>query len=93
MIFEPELLRFENGEPVKDTASWHVRREELLNILRREVYGVSPLPPASVEGEVLSSNPICCSGHALLQRIKISFDTDKGRFSFPFNLFLPNSNA
>ena len=92
MNFEPEVLRFENGDLVKDAAAWRMRREEILNILRREEYGVTPPPPESVEGEILSSNPICCSGHACLQRIQISFDTDKGRFSFPFNLFLPNSD-
>jgi hypothetical protein len=90
MIFEPELLRFENGDPVKNATEWRARREEILNILRREVYGSSPISPEKVEGEIISNNAVCCSGHACLQRIKISFETDKGIFSFPFNLFLPH---
>lgn len=92
MIFEPALLKFEDGSCVSDIHSWRRRREEILDIFRREVYGTSPEAPSNVVGEVISTNAKCCSGHAVLERISISFDTDNGQFSFPINLFLPHSD-
>ncbi len=93
MIFQPELLKFENGAPVNTIDDWRARREEILTILQREVYGVSPAAPEKVVGTVLSSNGKCCSGHANLERIELSFDTDKGPYSFRFNLFVPKKEG
>lgn len=89
MKFEPEVLRFVDGREVSSKNDWKQRREEILAILRREVYGVSPSAPTSVTGTIVSTDSVCCSGHAVLQRINISFDTDNGEFTFPINLFLP----
>jgi len=89
MRFEPELLRFSDGTVVKDSAQWPARRTELLEILREQEYGVSPSAPKIVNGEIENRNLIVCSGHAVLERIRISFETEKGPFSFPINLFLP----
>lgn len=88
----PELLCFADGTPVNDPAQWPARRAELLEILRREEFGTSPAAPAAVKGEVESTDPVCCSGHAVLERINISFETDNGPFSFPVNLFLPKAD-
>lgn len=92
MEFVPELLRFADGTPVNDPAQWPARRAELLDILRREEYGTSPAAPAAVTGEVAEVTTACCSGHAVLERIHISFETDNGPFTFPINLFLPKSD-
>ncbi len=91
MRFEPELLCFADGTPVREPAQWPARRAELLEILRREEYGVSPNAPAAVTGEVVSSEWACCSGHAMLERLRIRFETDNGAFSFPMHLFLPRA--
>lgn len=91
MRFEPELLRFADGTPVSDPAQWPARREELLNILRREEYGVSPAAPAKVTGTLVSKEEPCCSGRAVLERLTIGFGTDNGPFSFPMHLFVPKS--
>ena len=45
MKFEPELLRFANRTPITTPEQWPARREELLDILRREEYGYSPAAP------------------------------------------------
>lgn len=93
MTFQPEILKFENGTPVKSVEDFRARREEILNILRRELYGVSPAAPEKVNGKILSVNSKCCSGHADLERIELSFDTDNGPFSFEFNLFMPKKEG
>ena len=88
----PELLCFADGTPVNDPAQWPARRAELLEILRREEFGTAPAAPAAVKGEVESTESVCCSGHAVLERIHISFETDNGPFSFPVNFFLPKAD-
>jgi len=69
MNFEPELLCFANGEPMTTPDQWSVRRKELLEILSREVYGISPDAPQKVEGTILKRIEKCCSGHAVLEQI------------------------
>ena len=91
MRFEPELLRFADGTAVTDPAQWPARRAEILDILRREEFGSSPAAPAAVTGTVVEREEPCCSGHAVLERLTIGFDTDKGTFSFPMHLFVPKS--
>lgn len=89
MKFEPELLRFENGMPITEPGQWPARREELLEILRREVYGYSPAAPDKVTGDVLNRQEKFCSGQMSMERISIVFETDLGSFSFPIQLFIP----
>ncbi len=91
MHFEPELLRFADGTAVTDPSQWPARRAEILDILRREEFGSSPAAPAAVTGTVVEREEPCCSGHAVLERLTIGFDTDKGTFSFPMHLFVPKS--
>lgn len=89
MTFSPNLLTFADGTPVTDPAQWPARRAEILDILRREEYGYSPAAPASVTGKVVSADTACCSGKAVLERVELTFDTEKGPFTFPIHLFVP----
>ncbi len=88
MDFFPELLKFENGNNVTQE-NWQERRKEIIDILCREEYGYSPEKPESVKGEVIEEVSKIASGHALMQRINISFDTDNGEFTFPINFIYP----
>ncbi|MBQ7010773.1 MAG: hypothetical protein IJN63_03615 [Clostridia bacterium] len=92
MKFEPELLRFANGEPITTSDQWAARQKELLEILSREVYGTSPDAPPKVDGTILKRIETCCSGHAVLELISISFETERGPYSFPIHLFIPRSD-
>ncbi len=87
MIFEPDVLKFSDGRQVT-AENWQERRNEIIDILRREEYGYSPLPPEKVTGEVISTDKKCCAGHAELEKINISFETQKGIFTFPINFFV-----
>ena len=87
MRINPPLLMFRDGTPV-ESATWPLRRAELLDILQREQYGYAPAAPASVCGEILHTSP-CCAGHARLEQLRIAFDTPKGEFSFPMFFFCP----
>ncbi len=90
MEFFPDLLTFQNGEKVtKET--WPKRREEMLDILCREEYGYSPKKPETVKGEIVETVDRIASGHAILEKINISFEAEKGEFSFPINFIYPKN--
>ncbi len=84
----PSLLTHTDGTPVT-AASWPRRREELLEILRVNSYGRTPAAPEKVWAEVLRENRDAYAGKAVHRLVKLCFDTPKGVFSFPVNLFLP----
>ena len=91
MKFLPELMSFSNGTPVSGPNDWPARREELVKILSKELYGFSPEKPDSVTGTVREVIEKCCSGHAKQLSVDISFNTPNGPFSFPMELILPAS--
>ena len=86
-------MTFENGNRVVSAADWKERRQELIKILSAEEYGFMPPAPKKVKGTVTKSIEKCCSGHAVLEKIEISFDTPNGEFSFPLNFFVPNKKG
>lgn len=80
----PDLLRFADGTPVtKET--WETRREEILAILDREIYGTAPAAPASVTAEVTPNKKKYgdCAGDAVISDVNLTFETDKGAFTLP----------
>ena len=89
MEFQPDIMTFLNGNKVSSPEDWQKRRKELIDILGREEYGFMPPAPEKVSGKVIKSVKKCCSGHAVLEKIEISFDTPKGEFTFPINFFAP----
>ena len=91
MKFTPDLLTFSDGEKVVSAADWQRRREELIDILCREEYGYSPEKPQQVTGTVVRRAEECCSGHAVLEEIWLSFNTEKGVFHFPIKFFVPKN--
>lgn len=87
----PRLMQLNDGTPVTSPAQWETRRSQLLHILGREEFGFAPPPPARVDGTITGWDTDCCSGHAVLEDIRISFPTPKGSFSFPVKFFVPQT--
>lgn len=87
--FKPDLLTFEDGTRVENIRDWELRRNEILDILCREEYGYSPEKPTDVRGTITDRNEKCCSGHAVLESIDISFTAENGQFTFPIKFFAP----
>jgi hypothetical protein len=88
----PPLLTMNDGRQC--TAElWGERRAEILNLLRKNIYGYTPEPPEKVTGEIVEQSPErAFAGKVNQQRISIKFDTPNGEFSFPLYLFLPRNN-
>ena len=77
-----------NPEPM----AWEERRQAILKLLAREMFGVSPPPPQSVDARIVEDNQQAYAGKASQQKIELSMDLPGGRFSFPVNLIRPKSN-
>lgn len=88
MDLYPDLLRFSDGRPV--TADDAGRRvAQIRDILAAEEYGFSPPPPPKVSLTTLNREKKCCAGHAVLESERLTFETERGPFSFGFRAFLP----
>ena len=83
------ILQMNDGAPVTPE-NWRQRREEMLVALRTYSYGITPPPPLHTWGEIERSNPKGYGGKVCEQKIRISFETDRGVFSFPIYLHTPN---
>lgn len=88
----PELMRLLDGTPVTTAEQWPVRRAELLDLLSREAYGVTPPAPAAVRAEV-TDRWDSFAGKAVCEKVRLSFDTPGGTFTFPVRLVAPRADA
>ena len=77
----PDLLTFADGTPVT-AERWEERRLEMVEILKREVYGYAPPAPAYVKSEVVSEKLNDYAGKAHVRTVKLTMPTDGGDFSF-----------
>ena len=84
----PQILKMNDGTPVRDIDGWRRRRAEIIEILSREEYGFTPAAPERTEGCVERADP-AFAGKAVQSVVRISFDTPGGRFSFPITLLVP----
>jgi hypothetical protein len=88
----PPLLTMNDGRQCTKEL-WEKRRLEILDILKKNIYGYTPIPPKKVTGEIIEQSPErVFAGKVNQQRISIKFDTPRGEFSFPISLFLPRNN-
>ena len=82
------ILQMQNGGVVTKE-SWRVRRAELQALLEEYSYGKTPKAPMQVCGEVQKRDELAYAGKVVEERVNISFETEKGRFSFPIDLYIP----
>lgn len=92
MMFEPDLMRFSDGKKVLLADEWENRRKEILHILSVNEYGITPQKIGETHGTIIEEDYKCCSGHAVLEKLKITFPTPSGDFTFPVNYFRPLNN-
>lgn len=85
----PDVLTFDNGMQVCHADEWSMRRSAILDNLRREIYGYSPEPPASVAGQVINCLEHDLANKAVQWSLVLNFETPKGSFAFPLTLIIP----
>lgn len=84
----PELLRFADGRVVT-AENFEERRAEMVDILCREVYGYAPPAPAEVRVTELKRKEKDFAGKGTVRELRLSFDADKGEFTFPVTEIVP----
>ena len=84
----PELMRFENGEPVRTANDWMRRRGEILDLYSEYVYGTMPDRNAETLAWSLEADPE--TGGTLLD---ITVSANGREASFPVLVGIPPSPA
>lgn len=92
----PELMVMNDGTPVT-AEKWVDRRKELLDIIMGYGFGYTPEKPEKVDAEIVYSSQTktyagtikSYAGKAVIERINLSFDAPKGRYTFPIQFVRP----
>jgi len=86
----PELLKLNDGPPVKDAATWTgKRRAEVLELFRSEVYGRRPGRPEALRFEVTKKDEAALGGKAIRREVRIHFTSKKNGPAMNMLLYLP----
>lgn len=83
------ILQHDDGTPVS-AETWERRRCEMREALEKYSYGHTLPAPWRVWGEVVDEKRWDYAGKVWRQDLKISFETERGVFSFDVWLFIPN---
>lgn len=82
------ILTMNDGTPVTPE-NWEQRRAEMREALEVYSYGHTLPAPDKVWGEVASTNEKAYANKAIQQKVNISFETERGVFTFPIWVFVP----
>ncbi|MDY3845934.1 MAG: hypothetical protein SOZ62_03370 [Eubacteriales bacterium] len=86
----PKLLRFNNGDTVKNQDDWEKRRCEIKEILQKEEYGyLPPVIPFKVTVEEVLNKQF--SGYVRWEKLKFLFENKSKQHSVPVNVFYPEN--
>ena len=85
----PELMRSASGKSVKSPEDWARRREEIKEILSRNLTGYPPGFPVKTRGQVTRVEEESYGGKAVTRDILLEIRSDFASVSFPFRLVLP----
>ncbi len=86
----PDPLISNDGTPVKTAADWSKRREELLEVFRREVFGRNPVErPAGMTATVIATRSGMMDGKAIRKQVRIAYQGPGGAGGIDLLLFIP----
>mmetsp|Transcript_16919 Transcript_16919/g.26652 ORF Transcript_16919/g.26652 Transcript_16919/m.26652 type:complete len:400 (+) Transcript_16919:50-1249(+) len=85
-IGKPRLL---TSQTTKE--EWLKRRQDIQKTFRDQVYGAVPSVPYKLQFDVRQRPNHSLQGKAILYLVGITISTDTGSFSFPFHLFVPET--
>ena len=80
-------LKFVDGRPVT-RETWNARREEILGIFAREMYGQPPPPPEAVVTELVDEK-VTVAGFAIRRQYRMWFKADKSGPCVSWIVWLP----
>ena len=83
-------MYIENNLKARCLPSVPAAREEILDVLSREIYGKLP-DPVRATAEIVSENTTAYAGKATERQIRVVLDLANGHFVFPAVVLLPNA--
>ena len=86
----PDPLKGSAGA-IRTPEQWKIRRAEVLELFRANVYGRSPARPAGLRFDVLEKNDRAMDGAATLERVAIVSNEQGREHRFELTMFLPNA--
>lgn len=87
----PALLQFKNGKQVKSTQQWIKRREEILTLLKKEMYGQRPGRPSKMKFEVFDLDSNALNGKAIRKQIKVIFNPKQDSVYMDILMYIPKN--
>lgn len=86
----PDPLVLQNGQPVRDAATWRTkRRPEILRLFETNVYGQSPGRPAGLTFELFDLDKKALGGAAIRKQVAVYFSGKKTGPRMDILLYLP----
>ncbi len=86
----PDPLVKNNGKSVKSVKDWEQkRRPEIMDMLRREMYGYEPGKPAGLHFKVLEESHDAFGGKATRRQVAVYFTEDESRYMTVL-MYIPN---
>jgi hypothetical protein len=86
----PDPLRFTNGDEVKDTVDWIIRRRtEILSLFETEMYGKTPRRKIQATYTIVSVDTMALDGLAIRKEVKIEFKSEPKAPSMMLLIYLP----
>ncbi len=88
----PDPLVKEDGKRVRNVEEWRARREELLELFAREIYGRAPIGRLdTARAEVTSMDRGAVEGSATRKEITIRFGSDPDAPAMAVLMYVPNA--
>lgn len=86
----PTLLEAPDGRVIQSPVEWQQRRDEILELFRKHMYGRRPGPPDDLTFDVHTVNESAMNGAATSRSIRITSEEQGRTHEFEVTLFLPN---
>lgn len=83
------ILKMNDGTAVAKE-KWEERRAEMFALLEKYSYGHTPSCKTKVSGEVTFTDKLSYAGKVLNEKVTVTVETEKGKISYPTELFIPN---
>jgi len=86
----PDPLLFNNGQKVKSAEQWEERRQEILQIMTTQMYGISPGRPEKMRFEVFDTDKNALNGKATRKQVTVHMQEKGKEASFDLLIYIPN---
>ncbi len=85
----PPILRAESGAAVDSASSWHTRRQEILRLFEREVYGIAPPAPADLKFTLIEDDREALGGLARRKQVRVFYGASEAGPGMDLLLYTP----